>query len=232
MDQELCIFQWDNRHNIGPSIYLVRENRHICHQSPTCRHFFEASNNSKYPVYWAKIYQVLSFMRQRKACNIILFLDTDTVIKVNVERIVERLSSYSMLISNDAAMNPWTLGFFHKPFNAGAWMVRNNMKGLRILEMWMSTFRSNNWIIHNNTWSCPGCEWAGPSYEQGAFSHTVLPQYYKYIKIVSYKLLNNPGCYRKSDDYEYAFVCHFMFTDGKANIEKYVHDEIIKKNQS
>ncbi|HEX2561288.1 hypothetical protein [Phenylobacterium sp.] len=118
------------------------------------------------PVYWQKPQICRHYLAA--GYDAVAWLDTDAVVH-DLARPIETLfeSAEAMVGAGD---NP----YWSAPFNAGVFLVRGS-EGAAILERWSALFAGTKWRRTETAWVCED-EWAGPSYEQGAFCAGLLPE--------------------------------------------------------
>jgi len=205
----LLVIQYENR-NIHFINELLKINKKYCLKHNIDYIFSNA--NLMYPPYWQKVYEILDAMQTHNN-KYILWLDSDATIgtikdmNIFIDDLFEN-DAHDMVISND--MFP-----YRNPFNAGVWVIRNNEISKQIITDWLSQYDQNRWEkIETNKFICDG-QWAGIDYEQGSFTCNILPKYRNHIRIVNWRLLNNPYF-----DINQEYIFHFAGEFHKLKIEK------------
>jgi hypothetical protein len=88
------------------------------------------------------------------------------------------------------------------------------MIGKKIITNWWNKFNPNDWKKINDKWQTDG-EWAGITYEQGAYNKYIYNKYIQYTKIYSYKILADADMNNNE-----MYISHFM-GDKKSLIDLY-----------
>jgi len=168
---------------------FLRHNKQTCEQHHIHYGFVQKSQFHM-PSYWRKIYELDRCMKQHPNIDYFMWLDSDALLTnvANLQPLLKKYRAYSMIITGD--MPPWS-----SPFNAGAFIVKNNAMGRRIVQEWIAQYNPTDWIYKNSKWKTPYV-WAGDAYEQGAFTKHILhhPHYAKHIVTLPFYVLNNPTC--------------------------------------
>lgn len=101
-----------------------------------------------------------------------MWLDTDATI-TNTPTYIKHYLDYrfaadddrGIVVAGDKGDHP------HAVFNAGVFVVKNNLAGRSIVEEWSRNgweFSEKYWTKQDGKWECSD-EWAGSAYEQGFF---------------------------------------------------------------
>ena len=168
---------------------LMNENKKICKQNEY--NYVNMKKSMKHvPPYWGKIFELKRLMKQTKLNSYIMWLDSDAFIvnSKNLDKLVKGNPQFSMFITGD--MPP-----YFSSFNAGSFIIKNNVVGKEIVQKWTECYNSNDWTFNNGKWTT-NKSWAGEAYEQGSFIKFLLPIYKSQntIKIMNYYTLNNNDC--------------------------------------
>lgn len=220
MNKKILVLQIENRNDEFLNL-LINENKNICNNN-NIEYIFKLTGNNNVPPYWDKVFEIKKIMDSRNDIEYIYWLDSDAfLINFDINKINSFLHTndkYSILIAED--MPPWT-----SKFNAGAFIIKNNVKGKEIINEWLSYYNSKNWNYdaENNKWKTDS-EWAGKDYEQGSFVINILnnAKYVNDIKKYSYEILNNNSC---TDNIENTISVHLA--DYKKNKE--IKQQCLKK---
>jgi hypothetical protein len=150
---------------------LVERNKVYCSKYGYT-HIFETKKYDL-PPWWIKVKLVQETMKTNKYKGV-LWLDTDAVVH-NQDKSLDSiiLNDLSFYYCTDAPV-------WKSEFNAGVWLVLNNIHGNDIIDTWMNSYSSSDWTESDGKWKSSG-EWAGSTYEQGAFIKYVIPKYNTYM---------------------------------------------------
>jgi hypothetical protein len=188
--KSLLLLQMENR-KMKPLQTFLQHNKETCTQNNIKYVFIE---NSKFhaPHYWQKIFELEKCMKDNPTTSYIMWLDSDAFLsdfsQSKMQDFLDKYKDHAMIIARD--MPPWK-----SPFNAGSFIVKNNVMGRTIVKDWIATYNPDNWTYKNAKWKTES-KWAGVDYEQGAFVKYILPKYSKHIARVPYYMLNNHRCTR------------------------------------
>lgn len=203
-----AIVQFDNRpaRELGPMPWLVRRNAAYAERHGYEHHFFDQAYFDL-PVYWQKpslVGRVLQLGFER-----VLWLDTDAVVH-DLDRPLDSLveGGESLVGAPD---NP----FWTSPFNAGVFLA-TGPGAADVMQAWAGLFAGTAWRRTDTAWICEE-EWAGPSFEQGAFNaHLLEPLAASgQLRLADWRLLQSPFPHAG------AFTLHFA-GPFKANIPAYL----------
>lgn len=193
---KVAIVQFDNRppERLGPMMRLVERNRAYAARHGYDHQFVDAAPFDL-PVYWQK--PALIRRALEAGYDLALWLDTDAVVH-DLERRIEDLfeGPEAMVAAPD---NPHWTG----PFNAGVFAARGPA-GAKVMERWGKLFAGTKWTRTETAWMCLD-EWAGPSYEQGAFTQRLLKVLVETgkLRLADWRLLQSP------EPIPEAFTLHF-----------------------
>jgi hypothetical protein len=172
---------------------LMKENQYVCEENGIL-YLYKKRASEQVPPYWGKIFEMHKLMMENPNIDYFFWIDSDAfLLNFSKNRFIEFLeaySNYSVIVSKD--MPPW-----YGEFNAGAFIVKNDIIGRDILKKWKTYYRPNKWNYDALTqkWSTHSV-WAGIDYEQGSFTKYFLknPQYSNSIRQLPYYILNNHSC--------------------------------------
>ena len=172
---------------------------------------FSKNNNIKYinlngslfdiPPYWAKIFIMNKLINQNLYIDYFIWLDSDAfIINFNkLQNLIHKYNNYSMIITHD--MPPWDIKYLG--FNAGSFIIKNNINSKIIFKNWLLYYNSSKWIFnkYNNQWFTES-EWAGNDYEQKSFITYIYnnSKFKKTILQLPYYYLNNNNCQNYLDE--------------------------------
>lgn len=159
---KIAIVQFDNRPmaQLGAMTLLLQRNAAYAARHGYAYQFLDRAYFDL-PTYWQKPSICHRFLQG--GYDLVVWLDTDAVVHdldVAVETLFE--GSEVMVAAGD---NP----LWAAPFNAGVFAVKAADGGLELMARWMALFAGTSWTRTETAWVCQD-EWAGPSYEQGAFN--------------------------------------------------------------
>ena len=149
-------------------------------------------NTFNVPLYWMKVFIIQDIIMKRKDIDYVLWLDSDAVFThfniINPMTIIEKYPDFSMWLSRDPP--DWDA-----PFVAGAFMIKNDIIGRKIMKLWKNKYNKDRWVFKKNSWTTDG-KWAGVDYEQGAFIEYILSneKYKKYICRLRYYIFSDLNC--------------------------------------
>lgn len=212
IQKRICVIQYDDR-NLSENINrLITLNKRYCEKN-NIEYIYLNEKNKTYCPYWMKVFLVKKHIPNY---DYVIWLDTDaTIVNVkNIEKFIEKhIEDKDMLISGD--MPPWTSSIF----NAGVFITKNTVNCKNIFDYWSSFYDSKSWKITNGKWNCVGidCDWVGIKYEQGSFIKYIYPKFKNNIKVISWKLLNNPF-YDKNKDAIFHFAGSYKDKSDLSNI--------------
>ena len=162
----IAIIQFDNRPvgELGLMPFLVERNRDYAKRHGY-DHFFLTQPVFDLPAYWQKPSLLKRFMDG--GYDHVAWLDTDAVVH-DLDRRIEGLFAgrEAMVAAGD---NP----FWDAPFNAGVVFARRETGGGELMGRWAALFPKAAWTRTEAAWVCRE-EWAGTSFEQGAFNTHLL----------------------------------------------------------
>jgi hypothetical protein len=164
-----AIIQYDDRspEKLQDFRWLIDRNARYAQSHGYDHDFVSCVDNMKLPPFWMKPFIVRDLLTS--SYDTVLWLDTDAVIH-------DMNRSIDSLFDNTAAMvfSP-DLPVWNAPFNAGVFACKKT--ALPILDDWCALFRREIWEDENGEPEFQGGEYAGRDFEQGAFSHDILPKY-------------------------------------------------------
>jgi hypothetical protein len=158
---KIAIVQFDNRpvQALGAMPALIQRN-----SAYAARHGYEYHfiNQVHYdlPVYWQK--PLLIRRALEAGYDLVAWLDTDAVVHDLDRRIEDLFAGPEIMVA--AGDNP----FWDSPFNAGVFFVKA-AGGAALMDRWSALFAGTGWSRTETAWVCME-DWAGPSFEQGAFT--------------------------------------------------------------
>jgi hypothetical protein len=153
--------------------------------------------NKDIPYYWWKVFSFYEIMMKRPDIDIIVWMDSDAYV-VNLKKHVQEFFINEPNISMFICSDPPGWG---SPFMAGVYMVKNNDIGKSIMFAWANTYDKTKWSFINGRWISTG-EWAGETYEQGAFVKYIMDnqQFKKHIHCFDYYIFHEINCKKPHDD--------------------------------
>jgi hypothetical protein len=164
---KVAIVQFDNRPlaQLGALPRLLQRNHDYAVRHGYGFHFIDQVTVDL-PVYWQK--PTLCRRALEGGYDVVLWLDTDAVVH-DLDRRIEDLfvGGEAMVAAGD---NP----HWDSPFNAGVFAVRGP-DGAGLMARWAALFAGTGWTRTETAWICQE-DWAGPSFEQGAFVRHLLPE--------------------------------------------------------
>ncbi|HEY9218833.1 MAG TPA: hypothetical protein VIO94_12330 [Phenylobacterium sp.] len=157
---KLVIVQFDSRplDQLGLMPLLLHRNGVYAAKHGYGYHFLNA-HQADLPPFWQK--PLICQRMLESGYDAVCWLDTDAVVH-DLDRRLEELflGSEAMIAAPD---NP----HWGTPFNAGVFLARG-AAGAKLMARWSSLFAGTKWTRTPTASVCED-EWAGPSYEQGAF---------------------------------------------------------------
>lgn len=204
-----AIVQYDDRPLDEMSLGFVNRNSYYC-KIHHCAYVFLNSGYEHMPPYWSKVRIAWDLLRlkfsdsEAHLFSGVMWLDMDAVI-LDLERPIDKLG---LDPAKSFACAPDPVGL-SSSFNAGVWLVRNTPAGHGLMAAWLGQYRPDAWRRADGRWASHS-DWAGESYEQGAFVHHVAPAHAAAIQLLPWEVLQGmspatPG----------AFALHF-FSCGHA----------------
>ena len=206
---QIAVIQFDNRPraSLQAMNLLIERNRAYAERHGYAYRFVETAD-ADLPVYWLKPH--LCHQALQGGADIVMWLDTDAVVH-DVDRPIEALFSGSEIMVG-AGDNP----LWDAPFNAGVFALRSH-RAIALMDRWLALFAATAWKRTETAWVCEA-EWAGVSYEQGAFNAHLLGPLLGSgdLALVDWSVLQSP--FPVAD----AFTLHFA-GPFKANLPAYLH---------
>jgi len=181
MDKPWIIVQYDNREVKTEYKILIQQNKAYCAKYGYA-HIFETKPYDL-PPYWIKV-RLIKDLLDTNNYKGAMWLDTDAVIHNHSMSIDDLLlKDKSMYYCRDCPK-------WNQDFNAGVWIILNDKHGKEILDKWMNSYSEKDWTKENNKWTSSGT-WAGTTYEQGAFTQYVRPQFEQYTHMYPWQHLQS-----------------------------------------
>lgn len=180
-----ALLQFDNR--APPQLDgLVRNVAYAARHGYAHLFLNDSAELERMPAYWVKVELVRRLLDAPDPANAarrlyggVMWLDMDAVVRdtsVSMEDLWTRAHVPSRATFVGAADHPTPDGKPGAPFCAGVWAVRNTPTGRDLIAAWLGLFHPEEWThVEKTVWRTDG-EWAGPVYEQGAFSWGLLTQ--------------------------------------------------------
>ena len=161
----IALLQFDNRpfDQLGLLPFLLQRNKAYAVRHGYAYRYL-ARPTADLPVYWQKPHLVAETLEA--GFDAVLWLDTDAVVH-DLDRTVETL-----LRTGEAMIGAGDNPFWASPLNTGVFLAQG-ARGLALMRRWLDLFPDTGWRRTPNAWICDD-EWAGPSYEQGAFVERLL----------------------------------------------------------
>lgn len=163
----VTIVQFDNRppEQLGLMLALAARNRAYAERHGYHYQFVRGALFDL-PVYWQKPALCREFLT--RGSDVVAWLDTDAVLHDHDRRIE------NLFLGDEAMVGAGDNPYWDTPFNAGVFFARGP-EGAEIMARWAALFAGTAWRRTETAWICED-EWAGPSYEQGAFNlHLMKP---------------------------------------------------------
>ena len=174
------IIQYDDRPIKEIYKPLIERNKKYC-KMHGYNHIFKKSGYTDIPPYWRKVQLTIDTLKNNPSCQGVMWLDTDAAFADYNKKIEDYTKSdKSMYISKQS----------NGPFNSGVWFVRNDAKGLEIMNSWMESYKQTVWTKNGSSWETTG-SFGGPNYEQGAFFDLVYPRYTAKIEHYEWYILQS-----------------------------------------
>jgi hypothetical protein len=192
----VLVLQIEDRNNSNLNTFM-EENKKLC-LANDIKYVFLKQTSFNVPPYWAKVFELNKLMKENPNITYFMWLDSDAFfINFSSEKFhsfLKKHEAYSVIISKD--MPPWG-GIF----NAGSFIVKNDVHGKEIMKEWISNYNPDKWKFISSKWYTQSA-WAGEDYEQGSFTKNIFnnPKYYKHIVQLPYYYLNNNSCEKFSDE--------------------------------
>jgi hypothetical protein len=166
----LGVLQIENRHAPMIDAFIAHNTNESVAQG--FEHVVSREGVESAPPYWWKVFGLKRLMAERPDLDLVMWLDSDAYMSPSAAQRIHLLAEDRekvMWLSPDCPRFP-------SPFCAGAFVVRNDERGRWLVDTWLSHFDPSRWTKDetNGSWRCLG-PWAGPDYEQGAFSTHLLP---------------------------------------------------------
>jgi len=217
-----AIVQYDNRPLNDKYTKLMERNKQYCGKHGYDHIFI--SQEYDIPPYWRKVKVVQDTLPKYEG---ILWLDTDaTVYNIDKPLTSFRKEGKSFYYSPDGPL-------LSSEMNAGVWLVLNDEIGKDIMDEWFNSYSPDNWIRENTKWTSKG-DWAGYTYEQGAFVKLVKPVYTQALEIHPWQTFQS---FEPSPE---AFTFHFAgeledkylptFLDSLSNEKAPIQEDPDEKN--
>lgn len=205
---KIAIVQFDNRplEQLAEMAFLIHRNSLYAARHGYEHHFIDRAPFDL-PVYWQKPAICQRFLEA--GYDLVAWLDTDAVVHDLDRRIEDLFVGPEIMVA--AGDNPyWT-----SPFNAGVFAARG-AGGARLMARWSALFAGTKWTRTETAWVCED-EWAGASFEQGAFNLHLLKELTESgaLRLADWRDLQSPF------PMEGAFTLHFA-GPFKANLPAYL----------
>ena len=196
-----CILQIETRDD--PFLTLLMDRNQAVCKKYGIEYVKKKESDFDVPPYWYKVFDLHKLMLEKPNVDTFMWMDSDTCFVDFIEKtpfsLIQNNPDFNMWISKDS---PRWVG----EFNAGAFLIRNNDVGSKIMAVWKSYYNPSFWEKSNNKWVSSGT-WAGPTYEQGAFIEHIIPLKEEYkINQMPYYIFNENDCSSPNKD---AIVYHF-----------------------
>lgn len=154
--------------------------------------------------YWSKSFEIARILEERTDVDAVVWMDSDAFVfdmNFDIRRLLQEHSGTGMIVTPNLPLWPWS-----SLFNAGVFIVYNNIQGKRIIQKWKSLYDVSAWRKTGRTWACiaPGCVYAGELYEDGSFIKHILlnTRYSSDITVIPYHVLQeydwsnpHPSCF-------------------------------------
>ena len=193
---EIAVLQIEDRHTPMIDAFIAHNGRQASRQQGI-HHVVNTEGIADLPPYWWKVFGLQRLMAERsgggsppsaakggagtpsaakgsersswplRGADLVMWLDSDAYLTPDAAKNVRELArdgSKIMWLSPDAPR-------FDSPFCAGSFVIRNDERGRRLVDDWAALYDPDRWEKDAETgaWRAKG-EWAGPDYEQGAFT--------------------------------------------------------------
>jgi hypothetical protein len=197
------VLQYDDR--TIKTIYkpLIERNKKYCKMNGY-QHTFVKSGYDHLPPYWRKVQLTIDTLKNNPSCKGVMWLDTDAAIadyKKTIEGYMK--PEKSMYIARQS----------NEPFNSGVWFVRNDAKGLEIMNSWLESYKETEWVKNSGSWQTSG-PFGGVNYEQGSFIQRVYPRYISETEYYEWPVLQSQTI--TSDE---VFTVHFYGGQDRACVD-------------
>jgi hypothetical protein len=208
---KVAIVQFDDRPDnvLWPLNALMARNAQYA-KAHGYHYEFSRQTETDIPPHWNKIFLVERFLGA--GYDIVAWLDSDAVVhdfSIAIESLFEKDTGF--VFSSDLPI--WRA---ESPINAGVFFARGEF-GRTLMREWGALFPAPLWRKKDNTWNFAEHAWAGPAYEQGAFSEKLLPRYKgPALRQLPWQILQSP--YPQPG----AFTLHFP-NHLRANSLLYLH---------
>ena len=202
-----AIVQYENRPLSESIKQLIKINKEYC-EKHNYTYIFE-SKLYNMPPYWIKVLLVKEILETGNYKGI-LWMDSDAVIN-NMNTKFEDLVKVdrSFYYCKDAPRFP-------SPFNAGVWLVINNIIGKSLLNEWLNLYNKNDWKKSpDGSWVSNG-GWSGETYEQGSFIKFIIPKYHKSLHKFHWRK------FQSVEKNKAAFTLHFAGEYKDENMPTYI----------
>ncbi len=204
----VAVIQFDNRpfDQMGLMPFLLQRNKAYAVAHGYDYHFISRQTVDM-PVYWLKPHFCAQFLDA--GYDAVAWIDTDAVFH-DLDRRIEPLFDAGEIMVG-AGDNP----FWPSPFNAGVFFVRG-AGGAALMKRWSALFAKSGWRRTPDAWICDD-DWAGESYEQGAFVTHLLDDLLVSgeARLLDWRVLQGPFPVAES------FTLHFA-GGFKANLPAYL----------
>jgi len=242
-NNEWIVIQYDNRDLTNTNFQkLMNKNKLYCNNN-NIDYIYISKNYDMYPPYWVKV-KIIYDMMHNDAYNKykgFIWMDTDAVFSDENKKLSSYINNHdSFYISCDPpdqrTQNIYlanSIYYFINSINfinnnilkdisipihyvkcVGVFFVKNNIIGKKIMTDWWNKFNPNDWKKINDKWQTDG-EWAGITYEQGAYNKYIYNKYIQYTKVYSHKILADADINNNE-----MYISHFM-GDKKSLIDLY-----------
>lgn len=196
-----------------------------------------------YPPYWAKVFAAKRALEDDALkCARVIWVDSDATFHVtrsscegkrcattvrSVREIAEELfDGKDFFYSRDPSMTPPN-EYWGSEFNAGFWGCANTTRGREIMDAWTKAYHVEAWSRGpNGQWTSTG-NFAGSTYEQGAFVNSGLLKKYKAmgaINEVDACAINTPCESLGEASIRGAQACHFVGVYKQTYLPSYYAD--------
>lgn len=205
---KVAVIQFDNRpfDKLGLMPFLLQRNKAYAAAHGYGYHFI-AKQTVDVPVYWLKPHLVAQYLEA--GYDAVAWIDTDAVFHDLDRRIEPFLETGEAMVG--AGDNP----FWSSPLNTGVFFAQG-ASGLALMRRWSALFAKTGWRRTETTWICDD-EWAGTSFEQGAFVEHLLDDALVLgeVRLLDWRVLQAPF------PVEGAFTLHFA-GEFKRNLPAYL----------
>lgn len=199
--KSVLLLQIENRKNELLKT-LMNENAENCKKN-NMKYVFLEYSSFHVPPYWAKIFEMYKYLKMYTDINYFVWLDSDAFfVHFDNQRFQDFLKTYDYYsIITSRNMPPWNISWNKKFFNAGSFIVKNDIHSHYIMKEWITKYNPNKWQYIDSKWETDS-EWSGVDYEQGSFVKYILNDslYNKRIANLPYYFLNNNNCENNIND--------------------------------